>query len=385
MRLAVLVDVFPELSETFILNEVKALAAEGVDVRVEAGRRSQRPNPEAADAPPVVYWADEPASRGDNLRALAALTLRHPYRVARDLAGRARWRQQEAVRPLRRLAPIAARIAATSDHMHAHFAGAAALDAMRISLLTGTPYSVTTHAYDIFLSPTNLDEKLERAAFHVTVCDYNAAFLRHRVPRAARRMHKIVMGVDPERFTRARPYPGGRGVLAVGRLVEKKGFAYLLDAASELPDVQVRIVGDGPLRADLEAAVPPNVELLGSRSPQQVRELLDQADLLALPCVVAADGDRDSMPVVVKEALAMAVPVVGTDEVGMPEMVQGDWGRLVPPRDSQALAEAIAGLLALAPEERAAMGRRGREFVARSFSIRAEAQKLIGLIERYDG
>jgi glycosyltransferase involved in cell wall biosynthesis len=112
---------------------------------------------------------------------------------------------------------------------------------------------------------------------------------------------------------------------------------------------------------------------------------LEQADLLALPCVVAADGDRDSMPVVVKEALAMGVPVVGSDEVGMPEMVRSDWGRLVPPRDSRALAEAIAGLLALAPEERAAMGRRGREFVARSFSIRGEAQKLIGLIERYDG
>jgi glycosyltransferase involved in cell wall biosynthesis len=219
----------------------------------------------------------------------------------------------------------------------------------------------------------------------VTVCDYNVAFLRHRVPRAAPRLHKIVMGVDPARFTRTQPYSGGRAVLAVGRLVEKKGFAYLIDAARQLPDVEVRIVGDGPLRAELAAAAPPNVALLGSRPPDEVRELLGQADLLALPCVVASDGDRDSMPVVVKEALAMEVPVVGSDEVGMPEMVRSEWGRLVPPRDAQALADAIEALLALEPGERAAMGRRGRDFVARNFSIRGEAQKLIALIERYGG
>jgi colanic acid/amylovoran biosynthesis glycosyltransferase len=381
MRLAVFVDVYPELSETFILNEVKALAAEGVDVRVEAGRRSQRPNPEAADGPAVVYW-DEPGTRSENLRALASLALRHPLRVLRDLNGRLRWRRDEPVRPLRRLAPIALRLAASADHIHAHFAGAAALDAMRISLLTGVPYSVTTHAYDIFLGPTNLDEKLERARFHVAVCDYNAAYLRHRVPRAAGRMRKIVMGVDPERFKRTRPYPGGRTVVAVGRLIEKKGFAYLVEAARALPDVRVRIAGDGPLHAVLEAAAPANVELLGALAPDAVRELLEQADLLAMPCVVASDGDRDSMPVVVKEALAMEIPVVGSDEVGMPEMVREDWGRLVPPRDADALARAIADLLELPPEERAAMGRRGREFVARNLSVRDEALKLMGILER---
>lgn len=381
MRLAVFVDVFPELSETFILSEVKALATEGVDVRIESGKRSQRPNPEAGDAPPVTYW-DEPGSRSENLRALASLAMRHPLRVLRDLSGRFRWGRDEAVRPLRRLAPIALRVAADADHIHAHFAGAAALDAMRVSLLTGVPYSVTTHAYDIFLEPANLDEKLERARFHVTVCDYNAEYLRTRVPRAAPRLHKIVMGVDPDRFRRSRPYPGGRTVVAVGRLIEKKGFAYLLEAARSLPGVRVRIAGDGPLRGELERAAPSNVELLGALPPEGIRALLEEADLLALPCVVAGDGDRDSMPVVVKEALAMEVPVVGSDEVGMPEMVRDDWGRLVPPRDPEALAAVIAELLGLPAAERAAMGRRGREFVARSFSVRDEALKLIGLIER---
>ena len=381
LRVAVFVDFFPELSETFILNEVKALAAEGVDVRVEAARRADQPNPEAGDGPPAVYW-DEDGSRGENLRALAWLVTHHPLRVLRDLNGRLRWRSAEPVRPLRRLAPVARRVAASSDHIHAHFAAGAALDAMRVSALTGVPYSVTTHAYDIFLHPRNLDEKLERARFHVAVCDYNAEYLRHRVPQAAARLRKIVMGVDPEQFTRRRLYPGGRSVLAVGRLIEKKGFEYLVEAARSLPEVTVRIVGDGPLRNELASGAPANVALLGALPPHEVRSCLEEADLLALPCVVAADGDRDSMPVVVKEALAMEVPVVGSDEVGMPEMVQSDWGRLVPPRDAAALAEAIRALLDLPAQQRAVMGRRGREFVVRRFSIRGEAQKLIALIER---
>ena len=384
MRLAVFVDVFSELSETFILNEARALADEGVDVRIEAATRSQRPNPEAADAPPVVFW-DETGSRGDNARALAWLWTRHPLRTLRDLSARSRWRREDEIRPLRRLAPVARRVAEGSDHIHAHFAGAAALDAMRVSLLTGVPYSVTTHGYDIYLHPRNLDEKLERARFHVAVCDYNLAYIKHRVPRASARARKVVMGVDPERFKRTRPYPGGSTVLAVGRLVEKKGFAYLIEAARELPDVEVRIVGDGPLRGVLEAAAGPNVALLGALAPEQVREQLESADLLALPTVVAGDGDRDAMPVVVKEALAMEVPVVGSDEVGMPEVVHDGWGRLVPPRDAAALADAIRELLALPPAERAAMGKRGREFVARTFSIRGEALKLIGIIERQIG
>src|SRR5262249_51644579 len=132
MRLAVFVDVFSELSETFILNEVKALVTEGVYVQIEAASRSERPNPEAVDVPPVVYW-DETGSRDENMRALAWLWGRHPLRTARDLLGRARWRSDEAVRPLRRLAPVARRVAESSDHINAHFAAAAALDAMRVS------------------------------------------------------------------------------------------------------------------------------------------------------------------------------------------------------------------------------------------------------------
>jgi hypothetical protein len=92
------------------------------------------------------------------------LVARHPLRCVRDLAGWLRWRREEFVRPLGRLAPVARRVLDEGDdHVHAHFAAGAALDAMRVSRLTGVPCSVTTHGYDLYLDRRNLREKLERA------------------------------------------------------------------------------------------------------------------------------------------------------------------------------------------------------------------------------
>ena len=359
----VLCDRFPELSETFIVSEVRALRELGLEVAVEALARPARP----ADVPePALVWEDE-TTRG-RLAAVAWLVLRHPRACVQDLRARRRWKREEPVPPLRFLAPAARRV--RGRHVHAHFAAGAALAAMRLSRLTGCSYSVTAHAYDIFQSPANLREKLGRAAFATTGCEYNARHLGGDV-------HVVVMGVDGRRFRRTKPHPGGRIVLAVGRLVEKKGFEYLAAAARELGDeVRVVIAGDGPLRDRLEG-----VELLGPVEHGRVVELLEEVDLLCMPCVVAADGDRDSMPVVVKEALAMEVPVVATDEVGLPEVVRPGWGTLVPPRDASALAGAIREELGRPVQERAARGRAGRAFVLEHCDVLTETAKLAALIE----
>jgi len=144
-------------------------------------------------------------------------------------------------------------------------------------------------------------------------------------------------------------------------------------------------VGDGPLRTELERLSSERgldgvVALLGARDPVEVRDLLEEADLLAMPSVIASDGDRDSMPVVVKEALAMEVPVVASDEVGLPELVNEEWGRLVPPGDPVALAGAIEEVLSLPLEERIRMGRTGREWVLAACSLERETARLAALI-----
>lgn len=388
-RLTVLVDRFPVLSQTFVVNEVRAMERLGRRARVVARSRPQRPAIGGSWGIEADWQEDAGILR--EMLDLGWLVSRHPLRCAVDLVARRRWRREEAVAPLRVLAPLARSVAEDGvEHLHVHFARRAALDALRIKRLLGVPYSLTAHAWDIFRERCNLAEKVEGAKFTTTGCDYNVRFLREMVGAdAGERIHKIVMGVDPERFRRTKPYNGDGTVVAVGRLSEKKGFADLIEATALLKGggaERVVIVGDGELRERLadrrrELGVEELVELAGARRPEQVRGLLEEAALLVMPSVVAADGDRDSMPVVVKEALAMGVPVVATDEVGLPEVVGEGWGRLVPPRDPSALAAAIGELMAMSPPERARMGEAGRDFVLGEFGVEDQTRRLLELID----
>mgnify|MGYP001075123458 CR=1 FL=1 len=386
--LVVFTDAFPARSETFIAREADALRAQGWSVRVESSARPTRAERSVARAGRVDYLEDEPPLGA--VLDLVRLAVRHPLRCLADLRERRRWRAEEVVWPLRALAPAARRLAAAGErHIHVHFAGLAALHAMRIARIAGVSYSVAPHGYDVFARPRNLPAKLGSAAFVAAPCAYTANHVRRVMPSARRDdVHVVVMGVDGDAFKRRRPYPGGRTVGAIGRLVEKKGFGHLVEAVrllgDDAPD-RVWIAGDGPLRGELERAIAAagleaRVEIVDAWGTDAVRELLEGTDLLAMPCVVAADGDRDAMPVVVKEALAMEIPVVASAEVGLPELVEPEWGRLVAPGDPRALADAIAELLALPPETRAAMGAAGREHVLAYCDVGKEAAKLAGLI-----
>jgi glycosyltransferase involved in cell wall biosynthesis len=377
MRLLFVLDQWPELSETFVVNELEALRRQGHAVRVQAARVAPHPNPEAPADVDVELLGD------GRLGDLAWLLARRPRACAADLARRPRWRREEWARPLRALAGPARRIIEGGDeHLHAHFAAGAALDALRLSALTARPFSVTAHAYDIFASPRNLREKLGRAAAVFTGCQYNLVRLRALAPGA--NVHEVVMGVDARAFERRRPLPGGRTILAVGRLVEKKGFDVLVDAAARLPDVELRIIGDGPLREQLSARIAASgapVALLGSRPPAKVLGAMQEADVLAMPCVVARDGDRDSMPVVVKEAMAMGLLVVASDEVGLPECVLAPWGFLAPPGDAPALAQALGAALALSPQERLTAGEAARAWVREHADVDRETAAMATVIE----
>lgn len=348
-------DRYPELSETFVEAEVPLF-----DV-VES----------------VAGWSQE--TTAERARAMAWLAARHPLGVLRDLGARRRWRRHEDVPPLRFLAPAARRWRA-ADHVHVHFAAGAALSALRLHRILDLPFSVTAHGYDIFQRPANLAEKCAAAAFVTSGSAYTVA----HVPRA----EYVPMGVDCERFRRTSPHPGGHTVLAVGRLIEKKGFDVLIDAAAGVDGIQVLIAGEGPERAALEARIAARgapVRLLGAQSHTDVRALLERADVLCAPSVIAADGDRDSMPVVIKEALAMEVPVVVSDAAGLPEAVRGGrdgFGTVVPAGDPDTLAAALAAELDRPLAERAARGRAGRVYVCEHFSVAAQRDAVEHLLAR---
>lgn len=294
--------------------------------------------------------------------------------------------------PLRALAPATRRLETGGErHIHVHFAALAASNALRIGRLAGVPVSITPHAHEIYAEPRGVAEKLARAAFVATVCQYNVVRLRKIAsPEAAGRIHSIPLGIDPARIRRSAARGDGRVVIAVGRLVEQKGFRHLIEAAAALerdePIERLTIVGGGPLHDELatlaaELGIADRVEMPGPLPAEEARGRIELADLFVMPSVVAADGNRDAVPVVVLEAMALELPVLASDEVGLSEVVGADRGRLVPPGDSAALAAAIAELLRLPSERRAELGAAGRRFIEAERDLGRQTERLLALVD----
>ena len=372
---------FPQLSQTFVSNEVRELRAQGATVDVVA----LAPGDDGLDPGPDAIVAPAPD------RAASAYWRRtHPVRWARFLRTRHRLRlemgqQTDQVDPA--VLPVIAREleARGVTSLHAHFAWHAAAAAMCVADLLDVPWTVTLHANDIFGRLRNLEPKLARADRLVTVCEYNRRWLEaHHTLR--RPLSIVVCGVDVPTASARTPEVD---VVAVGRLVPKKGFDVLIDAAADLHasrgDLRVEIVGDGPLRAELTERIAARglddvVVLRGAMSHDETLERIAAARVFTLPCRVAGNGDRDSMPVVIKEAMARAVPVVATDAVAVPEMIDETCGILVPEDDAGALATALDKVLD-DPVLAAAMGAAGRRRVEERFTLAGEVAKLKALFE----
>ena len=185
LRIAVLATRFPELSETFVVSEARALQARGHDVQVVARGRGSHPAPGATHGLVVDWIEDDTPMR--KLRDVVSLVLRHPRRVLADRRLRSQFPESEPLLPLRALAPAARRLAA-ADHVHIHFADQFCADGIRLSRLAGIPYSVTAHAYDIYKQPTDLAEKLRGASVrHQRVRVHRGGPARDRGAEPARR------------------------------------------------------------------------------------------------------------------------------------------------------------------------------------------------------
>ena len=380
MRLLFVLDQWPELSETFVVNELQALRRLGHDVRVQAAQPAAHPNPEApADVDVHVLARRRPRARA--VRDLLWLrgAGRWPARATSPGAGAGGARSGRA-RCARWRRPRGAIVERGDEHLHAHFAAGAALDAMRLAALTGRTFSVTAHAYDIFLTPRNLREKLDarRRGLHRLRLQRRATCAASCRGRTCTRSSWASTSARSERTAPLPQRPHGAGGRPARR---EEGLRRARSTrVAQLPDVRLRIVGDGPLRAQLEArarsAASGRVELAGSRAPAGVRAALERADVLAMPCVVARDGDRDSMPVVVKEAMAMELLVVASDEVGLPECVLAPWGVLAPPGDAEALRGGAARRARAVAAGAPRAGRAAREWVRAHADVDAETARM---------
>ena len=386
MRIVVVADAFPAVSETFVTDQARRLAEAGHEVVVVGSAPAV-----AGHLPPVLEGrvrTRRPVAGSLPGRVVGAVAA--VLRVARRSPRRG-WRLALAL--TRADAPLGLAVwaeplvlAGEVDAVISHFGWNArraaqvrpALgDASLVAVLHGADLS--SWAGDdgpgrfgpVFAGTDLLLPVSER--WREQLLAWGAAPERVAVHRVGIDLHRIEPG------ERAAGHPVR--LLSIARLVEKKGIADAVRAVALVPDVAYDVIGDGPLRSDLESliealGVTDRVRLLGSQPPAEVARHLQRTDVLVAPSVTAADGDQEGIPVAIMEAMAAGLPVVSTFHSGIPELVEhGVTGLLVGEGDVEGLAAALRALVA-EPERRQAMGAAGRGAVAARHDAETLAREL---------
>jgi glycosyltransferase involved in cell wall biosynthesis len=379
-RVGYIVKRYPRYSETFIVNEILAHEAAGLQIDIFSLRPpcdTHFQDGIAKVRAPVTYLTAEGVKAGTLWSAF--------NRAAGILSGfwpalgRAR---KHSVTEVYQAILLAEQVRDRGiTHLHAHFATEATTVARLAAAFAGVPYTFTAHAKDIFhesADAADRREKLSQASAVVTVSDYNCRYLTETFGDAAAGVRRIYNGLELADFPYRSPHQRSDTVVAVGRLVEKKGFADLVDACAVLAkrgrQLRCCIIGDGELENDLRrriaiAGLTHMVELAGPRPQPHVIRIVQEAAVFAAPCIIGNDGNRDGLPTVLLEAMSLGTPCISTDVTGIPEVIQdGETGLIVPQHDPESLADAIEKLLD-SPGLRTELAERARALIERDFDI----------------
>jgi glycosyltransferase involved in cell wall biosynthesis len=393
--LVVLLNGFPRLSETFVLQELLDFERRGLSLHVVALNRPEETIQLQATSElraSVEYllegtpWAQRAAGR----TAHAALLLRRGPAYFDALADvlRAPDLSRGALAGSAILAHKIVRLG--SPPLYVHFAHKPGTYGRFAARLAGVPYALSAHAKDVWITPPGeLLAKARDAAVVLTCTDEASAYLR-QLAGDSTRVHRIYHGVDLPRTVPAGAIGATPVVLSVARLVEKKGLETLIRASALLRlrglDFKARIAGEGPEWARLqrlthELSVAECVAFLGPLTEDEVATEYSRASVFALPCQKLPNGDRDGVPNVIVEAMARGLPIVSTTLPAVREaVVDGECGLLVEPGDARGLANALERLLT-AGELRARFGARARERVAERFQRGANLPEVHAVLD----
>jgi glycosyltransferase involved in cell wall biosynthesis len=381
MRVLYVLERYPELSQTFVAQEIIGLQELGIAVDVVALEPGH-----GGDQPAPAIWLSQigPSERLTGAARQAAIA---PAATARQLMLERSWPPPagtKRVRGLARLAP-ALRLAQAADHIHAHFATEAADMARLLSAASATPFSFTAHAADAYSDPSALAININAARFARAASGHVAEQLRGAAGEPGK-IIELPIAVDTSTFEQLDNHPVPLQVLAVGRLVEKKGFSDLIkaftEAASSFPQAQLLIAGDGPLREQLEAEIRncgARISLLGALTNTRIAELMATSSIFALTPKTASNGDRDGRPAVIIEAMASGLPVLATSQPGIPEVVGAECGLLAGPGNVAQIAEQLNRMLSMTAAELAAIGEHGRRTVSSTYSRETVASQLASM------
>jgi glycosyltransferase involved in cell wall biosynthesis len=415
---------YPRLSEVFITSEVYRVERLGVPLHLFVIKapdeevhhdvvRRLRTRPEylhqatSLSSGPFPRWLAR--NLGGYRAALLRTARRHPLALARAaglaLAQSVRARPRRLATPrklylleLLRAVDLADRLDRAGDvrRLHAHFAHGTTTVTWLAAAITGIPFSFTGHAKDLYTEELNpaglLRRKMDAATFVVTCTDANRAHLESL--GSATPVHVVHHGLnadfEPLAATARRKPPAGVRLLAVGRLVRKKGLDTFVDACAvlrargvELEAVVVGESGDHEPQVRERVAAHGLDDVVTFRGPLTQEALFEEylrATAFALPCRVLEDGDRDGIPNVLMEAMACGVPVVSTGVSGIPELVRdGENGLLVEPDRPEDLADALHRLVK-DPELARHLGAQGRATVLDRFDAGTTARRMASLL-----
>ena len=388
---AYLFERFPSFVQTFVYREAVEMVGQGMSPWLVSIRHPADPDDLAERVNVDVFHLPD----ADEMRAgidhqIAAWQV--PARVRRAVA---EWRKKPDSNRVFEAAWLGPQLRERGiSHVHAHFGGIAARTAWMLKHLYGFSYSFTGHANDIFCAndfPVTNEMLVRGAKRIVTETDFARRWMEERHPFARGKIVRVFNGIATGGFPPRQPSGPVPRIVSVGRCVEKKGFADLIEACRILRDrgrkFECAIVGEGPLEAVLRtrierASLADQVRLLGPLPQAEVRELLAASQVFALACVPDSDGGSDNFPTVIAEAMLAGLPVVSTRIAGIPEMVaDGETGLLIFPNQPTDLATALSRLLA-DPPLAARFGARGREMAEDKFAIGKTVRELKHLLVR---
>lgn len=377
---------YPRFSETFIVNEIIAREARGTRVAIASLRPPLDTRFHAllgqVQAPVtwITYRSRSNQEMWDAMAVLREAGLR-PSAATVD----ALFTEEAGVAAQ---AALVARWALANEvtHLHSHFATIAGRTARLAAKLLDVPWTITAHAKDIFHQdndPIRQRAVLTDADRVIAVSDMTADWIRTLAPQA--RVERVYNGMDLERFAWTCPQEREPVVVTVGRLVEKKGIPDLVRAVAEVRrrgvPARLEIAGTGDQLPLIEATIESvgmgeHTTMHGPMPQHEVQDLLRGAAVFAAPCVVASDGDRDGLPTVLLESMALGTPVVGTPVAGIPEAVEHEsTGLIVGEHDVTALADALERFLT-DPDARVRMSRAARSRIEERFDVADQAAHL---------
>jgi glycosyltransferase involved in cell wall biosynthesis len=359
---------YPRISETFISNEIYLLEQLGFSLHLFSMRE------------PRESFTHESVSqiraRVDYLPSSLLLPLPrllyHNFKLARQrpeayseafrlmITRFRRTRKIATIKHLLQAGYLVQALLRSTDvrHLHAHFAHSPTSVALFAHKLSGLPFSFSAHAKDIYTSDQRqLQEKIALAKFVVTCTEYNRLFLQS-LSADGSSIHRVYHGIDAGLFSGPseyrKPSPPYR-ILSIARLVDKKGLPTVFHALRNLLDqgysLHYTLIGDGEERRAIlnqirDLGLESFCTWLGTQPHHRVIDEYRKADLFVLGCEVASNGDRDGIPNVFLESMAMGVPVLGTRVSAIPELVEeGRTGLLVDPGEPEAMAKSMVKLL----------------------------------------